>query len=126
MFCDLNWLRTLRFASVLMALLLFWLAMAPKPIGSMQLPFGDFPAHVILFAGLGLICFLGWSDRPKLIFAILLAIAVGTEGMQNFIPRRQMNFSDFLGNLSGIFLGYSGAVLLIKMRLRQFGFWRKE
>jgi glycopeptide antibiotics resistance protein len=65
----------------------------------------DYLAHVLLFAPWALFRHVHNPSR-WLWFALGIAAAAGTEGLQYILPYRTFNINDLLANSIGVFVGY--------------------
>lgn len=69
----------------------------------------DKVVHGLIFASLAASAAWGWLQRAvrwRLLVG-LVVLALGTEGLQYFIPQRAPGWADLAANLAGIALGYA-------------------
>ena len=79
-----------------------------------QFPYGEKISHALAFGYLMLqisLMFPGELNRKK-IFFLLLAMGMGLEFLQEFLPNRGFEYDDVLANIVGLILGYFLSVLI--------------
>jgi VanZ family protein len=95
----------------LLAALVIWLSLK-APGGVINLAIWDKLQHFLAYAALGMVGALSFPGRkPALILAVgLVFLGIGLEGVQSYVPDRDMSLGDgvanFLGVIFGVGLGY--------------------
>ena len=94
------------FRLVVVLLAVLWLSLSPTPlpdpkIARMLHPFD----HVLLHAGLAVVCLTEWPRHFYGVLAGLIAAAIGLELFQAILPVRAFEIGDLLANLAGVALG---------------------
>lgn len=107
-------IRNFRISAVALAAL--WLSFSPSPLPDPHIqkilhPFD----HVLLHAGLAVICLMEWPAYPYRVLAGLIVTALCLELFQLAIPARAFELRDIIANVAGV--GSGSAIYGILRRL---------
>lgn len=96
----------IRLAAIAVVLLATWLSLTPRPPRIEGLPRdSDLVAHALMHVGVAGALWMGWPRHKPRVIAAALALAVGLECGQIWVPGRVFEAGDLRANLAGAALG---------------------